>query len=79
MVNIDLTIIAQRPKLAVYRRQIREKLAGLLGIEKEDVSVKATSTEGLGFAGRGEGIAAQVVALVKKISDRPCCTKSDML
>ncbi|HHU51067.1 MAG TPA: 2-C-methyl-D-erythritol 2,4-cyclodiphosphate synthase [Firmicutes bacterium] len=79
VVNIDLTIIAQRPKLAVYRRQIREKLAGLLGIEKEDVSVKATSTEGLGFAGRGEGIAAQVVALVKKISDRPCCTKSDML
>lgn len=66
VVNIDLTIIAQRPKLAAYRRQIRENLAGLLGIGIEDTSVKATTTEGLGFAGRGEGIAAQAVALVKK-------------
>ncbi|HEY8344982.1 MAG TPA: 2-C-methyl-D-erythritol 2,4-cyclodiphosphate synthase [Bacillota bacterium] len=71
VVNIDLTIIAQRPKLAAYRRQIREKLAGLLEIGIENISVKATSTEGLGFAGRGEGIAAQAVALVKKIPDWP--------
>lgn len=64
--NIDLTVIAQQPKLAGYRRQIRENLAGLIGITVEDISVKATTTEGLGFAGRGEGIAAQAVVLVKK-------------
>ena len=70
VLNIDLTVIAQQPKLAGYRRQIRENLAGIFGITVEDISVKATTTEGLGFTGRGEGIAAQAVVLVKKF---PVC------
>lgn len=61
--NIDLTIMAQRPKLAPYIEEMRSVLASVLGIGKERVSVKATTTEGLGFEGRGEGISASAVAL----------------
>ena len=64
IVNVDATIIAQRPKLAPYIIDMRKKMAGALGIPVERVSVKATTTEGLGFAGAEEGIAAQAVALV---------------
>lgn len=63
--NIDATIVAQAPQLAPYRTQMEERIAVSLGIEKERVNVKATSTEGLGFTGRGEGIAAYAVALVE--------------
>lgn len=63
--NIDATIVAQTPQLAPYRTQMEERIAASLGIEKERVNVKATSTEGLGFTGRGEGIAAYAVALVE--------------
>lgn len=62
--NIDSTVIAQRPKLAPYILEMREKLAGACGIEVSRVSVKATTEEGLGFTGSGEGIAASAVCLL---------------
>ena len=62
--NLDSIVIAQRPKLAPYIPQMRENIARTLGIPVEQVSVKATTTEHLGFEGRGEGIAAQAVALL---------------
>lgn len=64
--SCDLTIVAQRPRLSPYIPLMRERLAGALGLEMECVSVKATTTEGLGFEGRGEGISAQAVASVIK-------------
>jgi 2-C-methyl-D-erythritol 2,4-cyclodiphosphate synthase len=64
IMNVDLTIVAEAPKLAPYIEQMRENLAGDLGIDVSDVSVKATTTEGMGFAGREEGIAAHAVALL---------------
>ncbi len=64
--NIDATIIAQAPKLAPHIPQMREHLARTLDIEIDRVSVKATTTEKLGFAGRGEGIAAEAAALIHK-------------
>ena len=67
--NIDSTVIAQRPKLLPYRPQMAENIAAALGIEKEQVSVKATTEEGLGFTGTGEGISAQAIALVSSVAD----------
>lgn len=65
--NIDVTIIAQSPKLKDYIESMREKLAEVMGIDIDAVSVKATTTEKLGFEGRGEGIASTAVALIYKI------------
>lgn len=62
--NLDTVIIAQQPKLAPHIGQMRDKLAAVLGIAGDLVSVKATTTELLGFCGRGEGIAAQAVVLL---------------
>lgn len=62
--NIDLTIICEAPKIGPHRNAMRARIAELLGVDSEAVSVKATTTERLGFAGRGEGIAAQAVATV---------------
>lgn len=67
--NIDSTVIAQRPKLLPYRPQMAENIAAALGIEKEQVSVKATTEEGLGFTGTGEGISAQAIALLCSVAD----------
>lgn len=67
-INCDITIAAQRPKLSPYIPLMREKIAAALGLEMDCVSVKATTTEGLGFEGRGEGISAQAVASVIKNS-----------
>ncbi len=67
--NIDSTVIAQRPKLLPYRPQMAENIAAALGIEKEQVSVKATTEEGLGFTGAGEGISAQAIALLSSVAD----------
>ena len=64
--NIDATIIAQKPKLKPYILQMRENIAGAMGIDTERVSVKATTEEKLGFTGRLEGISAHAVALVYK-------------
>ena len=67
--NIDSTIIAQWPKLAPYRRQMEENIARTLGIETDQVNVKATTEEGLGFTGAKEGISAQAVALLSTVAD----------
>ena len=66
--NLDCTVIAERPRLAPHVPAMRERLAGLLGVATERVSVKATTTEGLGFTGRAEGIAAQAVVLLEEVS-----------
>ncbi len=64
--NIDCTIIAQKPKMLPYIPQMRARIAALLETSIENVNVKATTTEKLGFTGRGEGIASQVCVLIKK-------------
>ncbi|GAE31463.1 2-C-methyl-D-erythritol 2,4-cyclodiphosphate synthase [Alkalihalobacillus hemicellulosilyticus] len=64
--NIDCTIIAQKPKMSPYIEQIRGRIAELLEADVSQVNVKATTTEKLGFTGRGEGIAAQAVILLVK-------------
>ena len=64
--NVDATVLAQRPKLAPHIPAMRENLAGAMGISVEQVSVKATTEEGLGFTGTGEGIAAHAVTLIEK-------------
>lgn len=66
VVNVDVTIIAQAPKMLPYIPQMILNIAEDLGISADDVSVKATTTEKLGFTGRGEGIAAQASALLAK-------------
>jgi len=63
--NIDATVIAQKPKLAAFIQPIRERLAEVLKLDVADINIKATTTEKLGFTGRGEGIAAQAVVLLK--------------
>ncbi|MED3624842.1 2-C-methyl-D-erythritol 2,4-cyclodiphosphate synthase [Neobacillus thermocopriae] len=68
LVNVDCTIIAQKPKMAPYIGQMRTRIAELLEADVEQINVKATTTEKLGFTGRGEGIAAQAVVLLKKRS-----------
>lgn len=65
--NVDITVIAQAPKMLPYIEQMRANVAADLRIPIDCVSVKATTTEHLGFTGRGEGIAAQAVALIEKI------------
>lgn len=67
--NVDSTIVAQKPKLLPYRSRMAENIAGALQIEPGQVSVKATTEEGLGFTGNGEGIAAQAVVLLSSIAD----------
>ena len=64
--NVDATIVAQRPKLASHIPQMRDNIARALGAEQDRINVKATTTEELGFAGRGEGVAAYAVALLEK-------------
>lgn len=65
LLNIDATIVAQRPKLSEFIPRMVKQIADVLEIEPGRVNVKATTTEGLGFAGRGEGIGAYAVALVE--------------
>lgn len=68
LVNADCTIIAQKPKMAPYIAQMKGRIAELLEAAPDQVNVKATTTEKLGFTGREEGIAAQAVVLLKKIN-----------
>lgn len=80
--NIDATIIAQRPKMAPYVEQMRENVAQALKIDKDQINIKATTEEGLGFTGTGEGISAQAVACLETAAnysyavgtdeERPC-------
>ena len=62
--NVDITVIAQKPKLASFVPAMRNKLAGDLQVDETQVNIKATTTEGMGFTGRGEGIAAHAVVLL---------------
>ena len=66
IVNVDATIIAQAPKLSPYRETMRENLAKVMEVDVEQVSVKATTEEHLGFTGSGEGIAAHAVCLIER-------------
>lgn len=67
LLNIDSTIIAERPRVCQFIKEMRENISGLLGLDIGSVNIKATTNEGLGFIGRGEGIAAQAVCTVRKI------------
>lgn len=65
--NVDATVLAQRPKLAPHIPQMRDNLARTMEVGPEQVNVKATTEEGLGFTGSGEGMAAHAVALIEKV------------
>jgi len=65
IVNVDVTLICERPKVKPHRQAMRERIADLLSLPLDCVSVKATTSEGLGFTGRGEGLAAQAAATVE--------------
>ncbi|WP_213997215.1 MULTISPECIES: 2-C-methyl-D-erythritol 2,4-cyclodiphosphate synthase [Tepidanaerobacter] len=67
VVNIDSVICAERPKLSPYINEMRENIAAALAIDKNRVSIKATTTEKLGFEGREEGISSQAVCLIEKL------------
>jgi 2-C-methyl-D-erythritol 2,4-cyclodiphosphate synthase len=62
IVNVDCTVVMERPKLGAHREEIRKRLAQVLGLEAKRVNVKASTGEGIGFVGRGEGVAALAIA-----------------
>lgn len=66
LVNADCVLIGERPRIAPLRAEMEQRLAGALGVEAGQVTVRATTTDGLGFTGRGEGLAAQAVALLRR-------------
>jgi 2-C-methyl-D-erythritol 2,4-cyclodiphosphate synthase len=66
LVNADCVLVGEEPRIAGHREQMRERLAEALGVEATRVNVRATTTDRLGFPGRGEGLAAQAVALLKR-------------
>ncbi len=67
--NADLTILAEAPRIGRHRDEMRRTVARLLGVEDNQVNIKATTTEGLGFIGRGEGLAAQAAVLLLRATD----------
>jgi 2-C-methyl-D-erythritol 2,4-cyclodiphosphate synthase len=68
--NVDITVLAQAPKMSPHRLEIRRSIAHMLGVTENQVNVKATTTEHLGFIGRNEGLAAQAVVLLENAADR---------
>lgn len=66
VVNADVCLIGERPKVGPHRDRMRQRVAPLLGLPEEALNVKATTTEKLGFTGRGEGLAAQAVVLIQR-------------
>lgn len=66
LVNADCVLVGERPRIAARREEMRARLAGALGVEPGAVTVRATTTDGLGFTGRGEGLAAHAVALLRR-------------
>jgi 2-C-methyl-D-erythritol 2,4-cyclodiphosphate synthase len=68
--NVDITLLAQSPKVSPYRIEIRRSLAQMLGVGENQVNIKATTTEHLGFIGRSEGLAAQAVVLLESAPDK---------
>lgn len=69
--NIDATIVAQKPKMAPHIPKMRENIAAALQIPQSSLNIKATTEEGLGFTGSGEGIAAQAIALLTEMKEEP--------
>ncbi len=67
LVNVDAIVIMQAPRLSPHRQAMRDRLAGALGVEVERVTVRASTTDHLGFAGRGEGAACHAVALLRRV------------
>ena len=67
LVNADCVFVGQQPRLAPIRDDMRSALAAALGVDDERITVRATTTDGLGFTGRGEGLAAQSVALIRRV------------
>ena len=67
LLNADCILIGEEPRISTYRSAMQERLAGTLGVEPDRIAVRATTTDRLGFTGRGEGLAAQAVALLRKI------------
>ena len=65
VVHVDATVLMERPKLGPHRDAIRDRLAQALGLDRRDVNVKASTGEGMGFIGRGEGVAALAIATVE--------------
>ena len=68
LANVDCVLVGERPQIAPVRAEMEERLASALGVERERVSVRATTTDGLGFTGRREGLAALAVALLERRS-----------
>ena len=66
MTNADLTLVCEQPEITPHAEQMRINIADDLGLKSGDISIKATTTEGLGFCGRGEGITALAVVLIKR-------------
>jgi 2-C-methyl-D-erythritol 2,4-cyclodiphosphate synthase len=66
LVDADCVLMLERPKIAPHRDAMRRNLAAALGVDVERIGLKATTTEGLGFEGRGEGVAAQAVVLLEQ-------------
>lgn len=69
VVNVDAVVICEKPRIAPHRALMKARMADVLGVERHQVGVRGTTTEGMGFTGRGEGIAAQAVALVERRGD----------
>jgi 2-C-methyl-D-erythritol 2,4-cyclodiphosphate synthase len=67
--NVDVTVVCERPRVAPWRAEMVKRTAGALSMEESAVSIKGTSTDGMGFTGRGEGAAALAVVLVEEPSD----------
>lgn len=76
--NIDATVIAQKPKLSPYIEQMRQNIAKVLGIDINQVNIKATTEEGLGFTGSGEGISAQAICLLETVNNFDYRMSSDV-
>jgi 2-C-methyl-D-erythritol 2,4-cyclodiphosphate synthase len=66
VVNVDCTVVMERPKLGAHREEIRRRLAQAIGLEERRVNIKATTGEGIGFVGRGEGVAALAIASLEE-------------
>lgn len=66
IINIDSILVMQNPKVSPYIKEMKKNLAGILKIDEADINIKATTTEGLGFCGREEGIAAKCIVLLKQ-------------
>ncbi|MEG1504866.1 MAG: 2-C-methyl-D-erythritol 2,4-cyclodiphosphate synthase, partial [Lachnospiraceae bacterium] len=75
--NIDATIIAQRPKMGPYMDRMRKNIGRALGISIDQINIKATTEEGLGFTGNGEGISAQAICALEKATNQSFLVMTD--